>query len=193
MLYRTTGGGWSFPSVALASPSIQGWRPRSVSSTVTTNSSASNFASCHSDAAGPLAASGAPVVALVGAPNVGKSTLFNSLTGARRQVGNWPAPQSRSAVRWSVPLRERTAVPDLAGAGSWDEPGSEVALLDLPGAYSLDAISPDEQFTRTLLMPPDEADRPDLIVVVADASRLARSLYLVSQVRGSPRDGSSSH
>ena len=64
-------------------------------------------------------------------------------------------------------------IPDLAGAGSWDEPGSEVALLDLPGAYSLDAISPDEQFTRTLLMPPDEADRPDLIVVVADASRLA--------------------
>ena len=153
---------------------------------MTTNSSASNFASCHSDAAGPLAASGAPVVALVGAPNVGKSTLFNSLTGARRQVGNWPGTTVEvGRARWSVPLRERTAVPDLAGAGSWDEPGSEVALLDLPGAYSLDAISPDEQFTRTLLMPPDEADRPDLIVVVADASRLARSLYLVSQVRES--------
>ena len=142
VLYRTTGVARSFPSVALASPSIQGWRPRSVSSTVTTNSSASNFASCHSDAAGPLAASGAPVVALVGAPNVGKSTLFSSLTGARRQVGNWPGTTVEvGRARWSVPLRERTAVPDLAGAGSWDEPGSEVALLDLPGAHSLDAIS----------------------------------------------------
>ena len=127
------------------------------------------FASCHSDAAGPLAAAGSPVVALVGAPNVGKSTLFNSVTGARRQVGNWPGTTVEvGRAQWTVPL-----------AGG-DTP---IALVDLPGAYSLDPVSPDEEFTRALLRMPDEADRPDVVIVVADASRLARSLYLVSQVR----------
>ena len=51
--------------------------------------------SCHCAAGGELVANGAAVVALVGAANVGKSTLFNALTGARREVGNWPAPLSR--------------------------------------------------------------------------------------------------
>ena len=124
-----------------------------------------NFASCHTDAAGPLAAAGAPVVALVGAPNVGKSTLFNSVTGSHRSVGNWPG----------------TTVE--VGRSSWRVLDHDVALVDLPGAYSLDPVSPDEEFTAALLDPSDPADAPDLVLITVDAARLARSLYLVAQVR----------
>ncbi len=131
----------------------------------TEGSTAASVASCHSDAGGRLAAVGAPVVALAGAPNVGKSTLFNALTGARRDVGNWPG----------------TTV--SVGRGAWRLPTGEVALIDLPGAYSLDPMSPDEALTRALLVEPPPAERPDLTVVVVDAATLARGLYLVSQLR----------
>lgn len=124
------------------------------------------------EAAGPHAVLGSPRVALVGAPNVGKSTLFNALTGARRSVGNWAG----------------TTVE--VGEGAWqlgDRHGaSEVALVDLPGAYSLDPASPDEELTRRLLVDVPACDRPDLVVVVADAAHLARSLYLVAQLREHP-------
>lgn len=131
-----------------------------------------NIASCHAGVGTALAGSGAPVVAMAGAPNVGKSTLLNALTGARHQVGNWPGTTVEvCSAQWKVP----------SGADA-----QAVALVDLPGTYSLDALSPDEHLTRHLLMPAEEADRPDLIVLVVDASRLSRSLYLVSQVRESP-------
>ncbi|GAB2465800.1 ferrous iron transporter B [Jatrophihabitans fulvus] len=108
---------------------------------------------------------GAPRVALVGAPNSGKSTLFNGLTGGHRTVGNWPG----STVE--------------VGRTSWTCAGVECELLDLPGAYSLDPTSPDEALTRDLLVDGD----PDVTVVVADAAHLARSLYLVAQLREASR------
>lgn len=121
--------------------------------------------SCHSDAGGVAAPPGTPVVALAGAPNVGKSTLFNRLTGARRDVGNWPG----TTVEVGRGLL-------TAGERRYD-------VVDLPGAYSLDPISPDEALTRALLVDVPAEERPHVVVVVGDAGRLARSLYLVSQLR----------
>jgi ferrous iron transport protein B len=70
------------------------------------------------------------------------------------------------------------------GRGAWRPGGgSEVSLLDLPGAYSLDPASPDEELTRALLVDVPATDRPDLVVVTADAAHLSRSLYLASQLR----------
>lgn len=106
-----------------------------------------------------------PVVALVGAPNVGKSTLFNGLTGANLQMGNWPG----------------TTVEVGRGIARLDE--REYDVLDLPGAYSLDPTSPDEALTRELLVDAPAQARPDVAVVIVDANHLARSLYLVRHVR----------
>jgi len=124
--------------------------------------------SCHGDGAGEVVRDGRPVVALVGSPNVGKSSLFNAVTGARRSVGNWAGT--------SVEV----------GTGSWRAPGLDAAVVDLPGAYSLDPLSPDEELTRDLLIRPDAADRPDLVVVVVSAADLARTLYLAVQVLEQP-------
>lgn len=120
--------------------------------------------SCHEDGSARQAPAGAPVVALVGAPNVGKSTLFNALTGARRTVGNWPGTTVET------------------GHGAWEVADEQLAVLDLPGAYSLDALSPDEELTRDLLLAP-VGHRPDAVIVVASAAHLARSLYLLAQLR----------
>lgn len=123
--------------------------------------------SCH--AAGPHegAGAGAPVVALVGAPNAGKSTLFNALTGAGVTMGNWPG----------------TTVEVSRGVWPGPEPRT---LIDLPGAYSLDPVSPDEALTRELLVDVPSGEAPDVVVVAVDAANLTRSLYLVSQLREHP-------
>ena len=121
--------------------------------------------SCHEGGCGAAPVAGSPVVALVGAPNCGKSTLFNALTGGRRTVGNWPGT--------TVEI----------GRGGWRAAGTDLELIDLPGAYSLDACSPDEELTPELLVDRDALGRPEVAVVVADAVHLARSLYLVAQLR----------
>ncbi len=121
--------------------------------------------SCHEPAGTSSAPPGTPVIALAGAPNVGKSTLFNRLTGARRQVGNWPGT--------TVEVARGLLVAD----------GIAYDVIDLPGAYSIDPLSPDEALTRSLLVAVPRDERPDVVVVVGDAARLSRSLYLVRQLR----------
>ena len=103
-------------------------------------------------------------VAVAGNPNVGKTSLFNALTGERYKVGNYPGV--------TVEVREGT----LRGGR-----GGEVSLLDLPGTYSLTPLSEDEAVAYRALA--GEGSAPDAIVVVVDASNLARNLYLVTQLR----------
>ena len=108
---------------------------------------------------------------LVGSPNSGKTTLFNALTGLRARVGNYPGV--------TVERRE----------GEIEVAGRRLRILDLPGTYSLDPISPDEAVvTRVLDGEIDGTPRPDALVIVADACSLERSLLLVGQVllRGLP-------
>ncbi len=102
---------------------------------------------------------------LIGSPNAGKTTLFNALTGLRAKVGNYPGV--------TVERREGHARVD----------GREIVLIDLPGTYSLDPISTDEELVARLLRGEVEAaPAPDALVVVADACSLERSLLLVGQV-----------
>lgn len=111
---------------------------------------------------------GAARVALVGNPNTGKSTLFNALTGARQRVGNWPGKTVEVA------------------SGSWrtgGEGAAPVALVDLPGTYSLVPRSPDEALARDLLVDRAAQGRPHLVVFTLDAANLARNLYLLAQVK----------
>lgn len=98
-------------------------------------------------------------VALVGNPNVGKSTLFNRLTGSRQKVVNAP--------RTTVELAQ----------GEWGIGARTVDLVDLPGTYDIDPASPDEAVTVAAL-----TGEIDLAVVVIDATALGRSLYLLSRV-----------
>ncbi|MDY6050547.1 MAG: ferrous iron transport protein B [Corynebacterium sp.] len=108
-------------------------------------------------------------VALVGSPNAGKTTLFNALTGAHSVMGNWPGTSVETS------------------RGTWASPSGAVDLVDFPGSYSLDPVSPDEALTRAILVEAPVSERPDVVVVVADASALGRSLYLVAQLAEAPQ------
>ncbi|MBX3595377.1 ferrous iron transporter B [Sphingomonas sp.] len=108
-----------------------------------------------------------PLVALVGNPNAGKTALFNALTGARQKVGNYPG----------------VTVERHAGRIALDD-GRPVELVDLPGTYSLDPSSPDEQVTRDVVLGRQAGERlPDALIVVADASNLENHLRFVLQLR----------
>lgn len=125
---------------------------------------------CHGSAL-RLAPAGSPVITVVGAPNSGKSTLFNALTGSRVQEGNWPGT-SVDVARGSWTVRDATDATDATAGTVYD-------LIDLPGAYSLDPVSPDEEFTREMLL---DEEAPDAVIAVVDAANLGRGLYLVAQL-----------
>jgi len=99
-------------------------------------------------------------IALAGNTNVGKSTLFNNLTGLNQHVGNWPGKTVEKKTGY-LNFRE-----------------NDIEITDLPGTYSLTAGSPEEEVVIDYLL--DE--RPDLIISVVDASNLERNLYLTLQI-----------
>ncbi|HYO90321.1 MAG TPA: ferrous iron transport protein B, partial [Pyrinomonadaceae bacterium] len=107
------------------------------------------------------------VVALAGNPNAGKTTLFNALTGLRQKVANYPG----------VTVERKEGVWQLA------EGAPPARLIDLPGLYSLDAASIDEQIARDVITGRITGlPAPDVIVAVVDATNLERNLYLVTQL-----------
>jgi len=99
-------------------------------------------------------------VALAGNPNVGKSTVFNSLTGMRQHTGNWPGKTVESAV------------------GYFDCFGIRCRMVDLPGTYSLLSHSQEEEIARDFIC----FENPDCVVVVCDATCLERNLNLALQI-----------
>ncbi len=108
----------------------------------------------------------APVYALVGNPNCGKSTLFNALTGLKQKVGNYPG----------VTVEKHEGI-------AYSQHGQAMKVIDLPGAYSLASRSPDEAVMRDVLLGRrEDTPQPDRIVCIVDASNLERHLYQVLQI-----------
>ncbi|MDX8356787.1 ferrous iron transporter B [Sphingopyxis terrae] len=102
----------------------------------------------------------APTIALVGNPNAGKSSLFNALTGARQKIANYPG----------------VTVERKSGHASFAD-GRPLALVDLPGSYSLSPASPDEAVTRDVVLGRQVGEkRPDALIVVVDAANLDNHL-----------------
>ncbi len=106
------------------------------------------------------------VFALVGNPNCGKTTLFNALTGLRQRVTNYPGV--------TVERKEGTC---------FSQHGEEYLIIDLPGAYSLKARSPDEEILRDVILGRrKDSPKPDAVICVLDASNAERNLFLASQI-----------
>ncbi len=105
------------------------------------------------------------IIALIGNPNTGKSTIFNRLTGLRQKTANYPG----------VTVERHTGTLEIGN--------QTVTLVDLPGTYSLSAQSPDEMITIDVLLGQVESlIRPEAILAVTDASNLRRNLFLVTQL-----------
>ena len=99
-------------------------------------------------------------IGLAGNPNVGKSTLFNALTGARQHVGNWPGK--------TIEKKE--------GEFKWQE--HTIKLVDLPGSYSLTPYTEEEEITSDFIL----EEKPDVVVQIIDAQNLERNLLLTVQL-----------
>mgnify|MGYP002654480133 FL=1 len=104
-------------------------------------------------------------IALVGNPNSGKTSLFNTLTGLNQKVGNFPG----------VTVDKKSGVCKIN-----DDTTAE--LIDLPGSYSLYPRRADEWVSYNVLMNQDEDVKADVLIIVADASTLKRNLLFVSQI-----------
>ncbi|MGQ9489439.1 MAG: ferrous iron transport protein B [Anaerolineae bacterium] len=118
-------------------------------------------AGCHQEAESRPAEQPADLtVALAGQPNVGKSTVFNMLTGLNQHVGNWPG---KTIEQKTGTLRYNQTV---------------LHLVDLPGTYSLTANSEEERIARDYLI----HQRPDVVIALVNAAALERSLYLVAEL-----------
>ena len=104
-------------------------------------------------------------IALVVNPNSGKTSLFNKLTGLNQKVGNYPG----------VTVDKRSGSFTLKN-------GDDCSIIDLPGTYSLSSSNPDEQVVQRILLNPNNADFPDLLVIVVDGTNLKRNLFFASQI-----------
>ncbi|OWP84983.1 ferrous iron transport protein B [Flavobacterium davisii] len=105
-------------------------------------------------------------IALIGNPNVGKTSVFNQLTGLNQQVGNYPG----------ITVEKKVGISKLAS-------NLKATILDLPGTYSLNASSLDENVVIELLLNKNDKDYPDVAIVVTDVENLKRNLLLFTQIK----------
>ncbi|MFP8489332.1 ferrous iron transport protein B [Gracilimonas sp. Q87] len=104
-------------------------------------------------------------IALVGNPNTGKTTVFNGLTGLKQKIGNYPG----------ITVERKIGFAEIGG--------TKHTIIDLPGTYSLHSQKLDERVTReTLTGQFEHEDKPDLVLIIVDASNLDRNLFLATQV-----------
>ena len=105
-----------------------------------------------------------PKIAIIGNPNVGKSTIFNQLTGLNQKIGNYPGVTVDKKV------------------GTMNYQGSTYEIIDLPGTYSLYPNSEDEVIAHRVLNQLSETEKPEYVLMVIDSSQLSRGLFLATQL-----------